>query len=74
MSTRFDILDAKEDYDNHNSRHRCGELTKCSERSALWRTWMDTAGRHGYDEYPESHDDRQRRQYNERVRTGSATG
>ena len=71
MSTRFDILDAKEVYERHNLAHRCGELTKCPERSQLWRLWMETAGRHGFDEYPETHDDRQRRQYNERVPGGA---
>lgn len=44
MSTRYDILAAKEEYNRHLDQHKCGTLTGCPQRTELWQAWMGTAG------------------------------
>ena len=70
MSTRFDILDAKETLGDHLAAHKCGELTACPVRAGLRRTYMETAGRWGIEP---GDDTRQREQFANRVATGSTS-
>ena len=69
MSTRFDILDAKEAYE----AHACDKTHAypCPVKRELWQAWMRTAHRWGYAEGGESHETRQARQYVERVPGGA---
>jgi hypothetical protein len=65
MSTRFDILDARKRMRNHVCTSDCAY--PCATLRALSAEWQAVAGRWGHAEPGESHDDRQRRQYHERV-------
>jgi hypothetical protein len=47
MSTRIDILQAKDDLTGHQAAHRCSTGGGCPERIALWQVYMATAGRWG---------------------------
>ncbi len=69
MSTRFDIRDAKEDYERHISTHKCAGINPddpahgfktCDVRTALWLRWMRTA--HAWGIEP-GDDTRQRKQF-----------
>jgi len=67
MSTRFDIIDAKHEHERHSCQ---GHPYPCPVKVTLWLAWMRTAGRWGLPEGDESHQDRQARQYAERVPGG----
>ena len=70
MSTRFDIIDAREALKRHLETHKCGELTACAVRADLRRTHMNTAARWAIEP---GDDARQREQFSQRVATGSTT-
>ena len=40
VSTIYDIKDAKRNYEDHNSLHKC-RAGLCEERGRLWRIYMD---------------------------------
>ena len=44
MSIVADIKQAKAELERHLSTHKCGETTKCQERSDLRQAWYGTAG------------------------------
>lgn len=55
MSTRVDILAAKQDFEDHVGEHKCRPFQTavengqegCQVRVDLWLKYMDTAGRWG---------------------------
>jgi hypothetical protein len=69
MTTRWDILDAKQDYEAHLAVHHCLVGDGCPERIRLLKAYNlgpnSAAGRWGldYDDH-----DRRIRQFNERVK------
>lgn len=43
MSIRADILQAKWEYEQHLSEHKCSTLQPCQTRATFWNAWMGTA-------------------------------
>ncbi len=63
MATRYDILDARTDLENHQDSHHCGLGQHCPARTAAWDRYMNTAARWGIEP---GDDARQREQFHAR--------
>lgn len=67
MTTRFDIQDAKQAYEDHLATHHCKLGDGCHERIRLWKIWVGSSdsvtARWGLDADDNT---RQRRQFYER--------
>lgn len=60
MSTRYDILAAKQDYENHLTAHHCRTGEGCPARLIAWNAYQRTAGLWGAEP---GDNERQRAQY-----------
>jgi hypothetical protein len=67
MSTRYDIIDAKAEYNRHTCNGQCAY--PCLTKRALWLRWQQTAGKWGIEPGDNA---RQRDQFNARTGSGGS--